>query len=1035
MALTLGLDLGTNSIGWALVDKDADQDEGQIVALGVRIFQQSIEDKTPTPKNAKRRAARMARRITARRRRRKEALLRLLQGHGLLPTDPAALHTLMNGEEGQPYHLRRRALDEPLTLHEFGRAVYHLCQRRGFKSNRKAQLGDLVRDDPDIMAVIQEEEDERLKARLAKLVKKGKSEDEALAELAAKPESDDDEGQVKAAISKLKQEMVADGSRTLGEHLAKRLDRGEKARGLYTDRAMYEEEFELLWSAQSRHHAVLADDGLKATAHRAIFHQRPLKSQRDKVGKCTFYPNRNRAMKAVLISQEFRLWQDLAHISLLTRGSADARPLTMAEKQTVAHALETQGEMSWSAFRKLLKLPSKDVLEISLEEGGAKDKLLGNRTNANLTADIPDLWPSLTPQEKQDIVTAMLTIPRKDQLIKHLRRTWGMDPKQAYKVAVRELEEGTASLSIKAVTRILPHLKAGLNYHDACQAAGFKRADQKEVTLLDKLPDPPEFRNPVVDRAVHEVRKVVNALLRRYKPDIVRIEMARDMKLTKKEKEQALKRANENKRANEEAREQYKKTLQTDNKPSRTDEVSYRLWKEQDGVCLYCGTAVSLRDAFSGNAEIDHILPYSQSFDDSFRNKTLCCQECNRQKGNRTPVGWRQGDASALEAMLQRVDSSKLGNGKRKLFRVETVDMDKFLNRQINDTNYITNAVKDFVRLVVPDVQVSKGQATATLRHNWGLESILAKEGEEGKNRDDHRHHAVDALVVACTDRSLFQRLSRLSAQHGSKSLRELGSVFPAPWPSFREDAKAQVAAIVVSHQITRKIEGALHEETAYGPTDKPGEFVYRKPLAGLTPGEVERIRDPKLRSRVRAAWEAAGKDSKKAFGDPAEPFVVVDKHGVGHVVETVRLTKTIKAANMVGIAKGQGREYKFFPKGSNHHLEVIEDADGNRDAVVVSTVEAARRAKAKQPVVRLDHGGGRRCVMALHKNDTVMVADAPETLYHVVKFSAASAAVDLLLRPLNRVDEISDVRFQSNKHLGRLISVVHVSPVGVEDP
>lgn len=225
MRKILGLDVGTNSIGWAVIIEEG---EPQILGLGSRIFQEAVIPKDRTPKNAKRREKRMLRKIIRRRSQRKRALTLLLQKHAMLPARGAEWDRLFDDHRINPYVLRKKALDEPVTLHELGRILFHLAAHRGFKSNRKAMLSSLV-SDPDVAAVIAEEE----------------------AEKAANPKKskEEDEGVVLKAIAELQQQIQGSGARTLGEFLANQLEMGGRARRgdgetANVNRDMVETEFE-----------------------------------------------------------------------------------------------------------------------------------------------------------------------------------------------------------------------------------------------------------------------------------------------------------------------------------------------------------------------------------------------------------------------------------------------------------------------------------------------------------------------------------------------------------------------------------------------------------------------------------------------------------------------------------------------------------------------------------------------------------------------------------------------------------------------
>ncbi len=256
MSTTLGLDLGTNSIGWALTEEGTENNPKGLVACGVRIFQEAVDAKTRTPKNQARRAARSARKIIARRKMRKQALAAILKHVDLLPSDDCSYQAIVaNSETLNPYLLRKRGLDEKLEPYELGRILYHLCQRRGFKSNRKAL------------------------------------------------DKSHEDGKIKQSITNLSKQIQDSGCRTLGEFLFNQ----KQKRNIYTDRSMYEREFELIWNKQCEFYPSILTNALKIKIHRTIFFQRDLKIQKYLVGYCSLEPQRKRAARARLEFQDFRL--------------------------------------------------------------------------------------------------------------------------------------------------------------------------------------------------------------------------------------------------------------------------------------------------------------------------------------------------------------------------------------------------------------------------------------------------------------------------------------------------------------------------------------------------------------------------------------------------------------------------------------------------------------------------------------------------------------------------------------------------------
>ncbi|MEX2243805.1 MAG: type II CRISPR RNA-guided endonuclease Cas9 [Fimbriimonadaceae bacterium] len=1008
----LGLDLGTNSIGWALIEETDGEPTG-LVDLGVRVFQMAIEDKTPTPKNAKRRQARGARRLTKRRKMRRIQLTNLLQKHGLLPTDVEASGALFHDHNHHPYELRARALDEKLHPHEIGRALFHLNQRRGYQSNRRSSRLDQV-EDPEVKALVLRGEQEAVeKAREKEARAKAKSLEKGVE---YKPKEDDDSA-VLAEIEELRERLGKPGARTLGELLCHELRNGARARARHTDRQMYKEEFEAIWSAQQNHYPNLLTDGLRAEAFETIFFQRPLRTQGGNKGKCEFETGRARCAKAHPDAQLIRILQDVAHLTYQLPGSHEFVPLTNEQRQKLTQTLHEQQSITWSKVATLLQLPRGTAFNL---ESSVGEKLVGNLTHYELQKRSNCKWSTYSGKNRDDLITDILTINKKDALVRRLRTRWGFTPQEAYDLATYEPLGGTASLSLKAIRKIMPHMEAGKNYPDACQEAKYLRADQRESKKVERLPASPDLRNPVVNRALAEVRHLVNAIVAAYGvPERVTVEMARDLSLSKKDKEKLDKQNKANRQSNDEARE--KLMEQKIEQPSRDDLIKFRLWKECEGVCPYTGNAIPIEKLFTLDIDVEHILPYSRSLDDSFNNKTLCYANENRNvKLNRTP--WEAyGGTDKWEPMLERVQKFKGSRHKKKLFALQEIP-DGFSHRQLNDTRYISRQVIGYLHVLGCDVQVTKGEATAALRHRWGLETVL---GGEGKNRDDHRHHAVDALVVALTSRSLFQKITRLS-QDKVGGLWRGDWELPDPWKDFRNNVMGRTANVVVSHQINRRISGALHQETAYGWSETAKKFVVRKPISGLKPAEIERIRDARIQGLVQQRYDEKGEAGLR------EPFFITNKHGQEKPVRSVRTySYYVDPTKHAGVVDELGRTYKYYLLGSNHHAVVFRDKDtGKSDAQVVSTLDVARRASKGLPVRQ--GADSKDFVFFLHAGDTVLIDGDHRP--HVVKMLSQAKPLIMKLQPCNMADEESSMVIKGvsgAKGLDRVVAKVRVDRLG----
>ncbi len=994
--MTLGLDLGTNSIGWALIGEDESGVPNKVIATGVRIFQEAVEAKTRAPKNWARREARSARRRNDRRNRRKQALKLRLQAAGLLPKQPEAFQASMQSEN--PYQLRKQGLEKKLEPYQIGRAVYHLNQRRGFLSNRKS-------------------------------LKK-----------------EDEKGAVKEGISSLAKEIEDSGARTLGEFLASQA----KKRGRYTAREMFSDEFRALITAQRRFHPKLLSRDLEADLFRIIFFQRPLKVQKYLIGHCTFENHRPRAAIATLAFQKFRTQQDLNNLEVRDPETREWRKLTIEERAMLYKTLQEQKGLKWSSAKKKIHLHDNELFNL---EQGKKSELIGNRTAFDIQKAIgKSTWKALSEEQREQLVTDLLTIDHAAGFLRRMREHWGFDEETAQKLAELELENGYARLSMKALKKILPHLEQGLRYDEACKAAGYHHALHTAYDSPGRqvLSEPPNLRNPVVQKALWEVRKVVNNLIREYgKPDVIRIEMAREMKMSRKQKQEYQDKT----KKLENKRKQTIEILQKEfgiQQPSRADIEKFHLWEECNETCPYTGQPISRQMLFgTGEVDVEHIIPYSRCLDDSYMNKSLCIHKENRAvKRNQTPYEAYHGDPEKFAAIHQRLVTMKsMPHVKKRKFDQKDVKLDEFIERQLNDTRYIAVEVKDYLRQLGSDVQVSKGQATAALRRSWDLNRILGSDpGDNGpvqKSRADHRHHAVDAAVIAVTTRGLLQYLSRQSATSPSGSgLWNRDFDIVPPWKDFAKDLRASIENIVVSHAPLRKLSGALHEETVYGIAgvdEKSGKLmvVYRVRLDNpITAPQIEKIRDDGVKTIVKERiTQVAANPDKPTPAELKQAFATPLYHKDGKTpIETVRIEQQVSADSFFVQRDEQGHPLKAFAYGNNHHVEIIENIKtGKREGRFITTLEAARRARVLSvPIVQKDHGPDYRFVMALHINDMVEVVNE-ETgaiiIYRVQKMSGADGRLSLRLHTAATLDN-SREELRSNPNSLHM-KKIDVNPIG----
>ncbi len=974
----LGLDLGTNSIGWALLEA-VEGKPHKIIGIGSRIFTKAVEEKTPTPKNVKRRDARLARRVLQRRARRKQRLRNYLITLSLLPPElkgNAQPETILNGL-GDPYKLRKAALDRKLSKYELGRVLLHLVQRRGFLSNRKTLLGDLA-DDPDVRDI------------LAEL--------EAEGEIAAK---NSEETAFKLEISELRTSIRNAGCRTLGEYLAGldhhdcKRNRSREGGHLRTDRQMYREELGCIWDVQSNHHPELGDTE-KEQIENIIFYQRPLKLRADRIGKCSLEPNRKRANIARLECQRFRYLQDINHLRYLDPYQDTECALSDEDRKKLIDLFEMRQAISFPQIRKALGL-SKEY-EFNLEQGNKK--LKGNITSCEIRKVHPE-WDEMGAAAQKAFVEDLLTIHKKSVLKKRLITHWDIDKKRAVDLCLLEFEPGHSNHSLKAISRLLPYLDNGDRYDEARVHAGYGYAIATEVKA-ERLGQPPEIANPIVQRALHELRRVVNAVISEYGcVDVVRIEMARDLEMNTKKYKAFEKQQKQNTKANEEAVEKYQEMAKANphlglsQYPSRSDKIRYRIWKDQEGRCAYGNKTINLSTLFSAEVDVDHIIPYSESLDDSYMNKVVCFAGENRYKGQRTPIDAFSGDTEKWGQITQAISRWPRNlKSKRDRFYKTASDVQQrdFINSQLNDTRYISRVAQSYLGQLGADITTCKGATTSWVRHQWGLNSLIGETSK--KERDDHRHHAVDALVVACIDRRFYRTLvtiaKDLERRKSVINIRDLH--FDPPWDDLREDLALKLSDVIISHASQKKLTGSLHEETGVGYIEGIGT-VYRANLdSSFKAGQLSKIIDPVVQDLVRAHLHKYENDPKAAFSEGVFPYHKDGKTPIKRV--RIAQSKTsLKALekSKFGVRNQQNDVFKWLAYGNLHHVEVLNSKrNGKFSCQFVTMMEACHRARGvnqtKTAIIQTDHGEDLTFVMAVHINDIVRISKDGITRYYRVQ-------------------------------------------------
>ena len=781
---------------------------------------------------------------------------------------------------------------------------------------------------------------------------------------------------------------------------------------------MYRDELNLIWAQQKKYHDVLTDS-VKEQIEEIIFKQRPLKLNADRIGKCSLEPTRKRAKIARLECQRFRYLQDINNLQYFDYYTEKNISLDDIAKQKLVQLFETTANVSFAGIRKALGFDKK--IEFNLENGNKK--LKGNITACEIRKQLPD-WDSFEESKQYALVEDLLTIGKKSVLKNRLTGHWGVPVNTAVQLCLLEFEPGHSNHSVKAISKMLPFLKQGQIYSDARVSCGYGYEVTK-INIANKLGTPPETSNPIVNKALHELRRLINAVIAEYgKPDAIRIEMARDLEMNTKRYQEFIKQQSKNTKANDEAISSYQEMgqknphLALSKYPSKTDKLKYRLWQDQKQCCAYSGNIISKSELFSNAIEIDHILPYSESLDDSYMNKVICYTSENRFKGQKTPIDAFGGNTNKwdqITGVINKWDRSL--KSKKARFFTTFADLQKrdFISTQLNDTRYIGQVAQGYLAELGADISVSKGITTAWLRHQWGLNSLIGE--TDKKERTDHRHHAIDALVVACVDRSLYQALVN-TAKELERSQTELNMkdiYIDPPWHDLRDDLEKSLDKVVIAHAPQLKLTGALHKDSGVRFCEGKGT-VYRKNLSDYfdkctdemkADKLLKNIIDPTVATIIKKHLALYHFNSKNAFSDN----VIVKHKDRNTPIKRVRIYESKQIVKKEEIEKEkyavrnkQGEIFKWYSYGNIHHIEVLKDIDRNKHSgLFVTMMESHRRSMTgaksaikrkviREPIVKKLHENNCELVMALHKKDIVSLEiNGIQTLYQVQKLGQLS--------------------------------------------
>lgn len=1024
----VGYDIGTGSIGWAVTELDEYGKPMELLDLGSRIFSTSRENgayEKADPKAVARRLARGTRRRFDRLKQRRRAVLKQLVTHGLMPeatTEQKQLEVL------DPLSLRAEAATQPLPAHHVGRALFHLQQRRGYKSNR--QEGD-----------------------------------------------NKEKGIIETGGAELRH-ILKKNNWTLGQFLYELVQNKQPARYrkkadggyvYYPMRDIVEDEFERIWETQSAHNATLYNEEAKRAIYKAIFHQRPLKPQPR--GKCLF-TDEHRAPMALPVAQHFRILQKLHDIKVVgAEGGFKGRPLTAQEKQKLYTALLSKGSMSEGPVMKLLNL--QDDERINLFRAGVNQKLLGDETAAEMCKEsrYGKGWRNLTLKQQNDII-ALLTdceqvtqsngadrLLESEEIVTRLIEEHHCSQEQAENMLGAKLPSAMARFSQSVFERLLPLMQPegrNLSFSDAVRELGYHHSQSFTGEVFDTLPYYGEVlgnhcvimpsgdenvrtygrvSNPTVHVTLNQIRKITNALIERYgcKPHYINIELVRELKKGGKEIKEIIK----NIKASEKEREEYKKKIE---ELGRAASDSYlakmKLWSElaESGspdkrLCVFTGKTISITQLLSNEIEIEHILPYSLTLDNTAANKTVTFASFNRLKGNQapetlfaSPVKW-EGITITHEDVMARAQNLKASKtwrfmpGALKSFeekaahhiskgalgdQIMETELESFAARHLVDTSYIAKLAKKYLAYACENgekgVMATPGTLTGMLRKAWGWNSLIPEADERDvKNRTDHRHHAVDAVVIALTNRSMVKRIadaSKKAEQSGMKLTKAVAEI-ANPWEHYnRQRLQQMVDNIVVSHKPEHgspfqkgQTTGQLHDDTYYGITNeapkKKGSAVYvvrKTPEFFESIDKIEQIRDRRLRNELLRHVE--GSTQKEDIKQASISFCQSRNiRGIRVLIE--------KPTNvMVSVTHPKtGEPYKFMQGGSNYCVDIYTLRDGKKAGIWQSEIIKTFDANQKDFTPAWQSLPNAKRIMRLHNDDMVAFEDeSGKTMYYRVQ-------------------------------------------------
>lgn len=730
MNYRIGLDIGIASIGWCVLETDINGEPSRIEDLGVRIFDKAETTDGDSPASS-RRQARGLRRIVRRRAHRIERVKSLLQ----YAFGEEIVDEIEKNEPIDIIKLRVDGLDHKLTETEVGRLCIYFVKHRGFRSSRKAGA------------------------------------------------KEKDEGKLLIATKANRERLTRGNYRSVGELIYKEYSSVVNGKTVYAYRNKedqydntflredLQDEISKILFCQKENGAISEDfinKYLSIFSSQRSFDEGPGNgspySGTFAVGLCTFERAKGyeRAPKATYTYEYSTALQKLNSLIIYDDGTKIS--LSQEQRESVIAEIKKSKEISFAKLRKILGYEKNDNVRFNLLTY-SKNKSIADVEKAKFVsmAKSYEIRKALSSDRLFDaeMVDSVAEIISK---AKSLEKQRYLLKKTGYGFSDEEIEnigkiDATkfGHLSLFALKKIQPYLESGDVYSEACLKAGYNHSDfsgeKRKVLKGDDINEIiNEIGSPVVRRSFSQTLKVLNAIILKYGSPIgVNVEVARELSKTFDERNK-IKKANEERQNKNEKIKAYLYNEFGINAKG-IDIIKWRLYDQQFGKCAYSGKPLDVARLFESNyVQVDHIIPYSRCFDDSFQNKVLVLTEENQAKRNMIPYEYFGKDEARWKQFVALVDTFEFSYRKKQLLlrkHFDPRDEAEWKERNLNDTKYVSRLVYNVIRnnLLFASCEKDKkkvravsGGITSYVRKMWGLTKI---------REDGDKHHALDAAVIA----------------------------------------------------------------------------------------------------------------------------------------------------------------------------------------------------------------------------------------------------------------------------------------------